>query len=85
MMKADGQLILNKYISLPENLQQEVADFIDFLTTRYQQPKQAKGDEKYKAGNKKRKKRKSNFGSARGLIIIKNDFDEPLEDFKEYM
>jgi len=25
------------------------------------------------------------FGSARGLISISDDFDEPLEDFKEYM
>ncbi len=24
-------------------------------------------------------------GSAKGLIIIPDDFDEPLEDFKEYM
>jgi len=24
------------------------------------------------------------FGSARGLIRIREDFDEPLEDFKEY-
>jgi len=25
------------------------------------------------------------FGSARGLITISDDFDEPLEEFKEYM
>lgn len=25
------------------------------------------------------------FGSARGLIQMSDDFDEPLEDFKEYM
>jgi antitoxin (DNA-binding transcriptional repressor) of toxin-antitoxin stability system len=25
------------------------------------------------------------FGSARGLLTIPDDFDEPLEDFKEYM
>lgn len=25
------------------------------------------------------------FGSAKGLIEISDDFDEPLEDFKEYM
>ncbi len=25
------------------------------------------------------------FGSAKGLITIPDDFDEPLEDFKEYM
>ncbi len=30
-------------------------------------------------------KRKRRFGSARGLIKISDDFDEPLEDFREYM
>jgi antitoxin (DNA-binding transcriptional repressor) of toxin-antitoxin stability system len=25
------------------------------------------------------------FGSAKGLIIMSDDFDEPLEDFEEYM
>jgi prevent-host-death family protein len=25
------------------------------------------------------------FGSARGLITMSDDFDEPLDDFKEYM
>jgi prevent-host-death family protein len=25
------------------------------------------------------------FGSAKDLITISNDFDEPLEDFKDYM
>ena len=31
------------------------------------------------------KKCKRQFGSARGLISMAADFDEPLEDFKEYM
>ena len=31
------------------------------------------------------KKRQRLFGSAKGLIKIADDFDEPLEDFKEYM
>ena len=30
-------------------------------------------------------KRKRTFGSARGLIQMAPDFDEPLDDFKEYM
>ncbi len=25
------------------------------------------------------------FGSAKGLIAMSDDFDEPLDDFKEYM
>ncbi len=30
-------------------------------------------------------KRQRQFGSARGLIHMAADFDEPLEDFQEYM
>ena len=30
-------------------------------------------------------KRKRCFGSAKGLIKIATDFNEPLDDFKEYM
>lgn len=25
------------------------------------------------------------FGSARGLIVMRDDFDEPLKDFRDYM
>jgi len=32
-----------------------------------------------------KKKKKRVFGSARGLIKISPDFDEPLEDFKDYI
>lgn len=35
--------------------------------------------------DKKKKKKKRTFGSAKGLIKMAPDFDEPLEDFKEYM
>lgn len=31
------------------------------------------------------RKQQRQFGSAKGLIKIAEDFDEPLEDFKEYM
>jgi len=32
-----------------------------------------------------RNKPRPQFGSARGLISISDDFDEPLEDFAEYI
>lgn len=32
-----------------------------------------------------KKRRSPLFGSDRGAIAISDDFDEPLEDFKEYM
>jgi hypothetical protein len=77
-MKADGQLILNKYISLPEKLQEEVEDFIDFLMFKQQrQEKSSQEGTAWKKESNKRKKKKSNFGSARGLIVIKSDFDQP--------
>ncbi len=31
------------------------------------------------------KRRPAKAGSAKGLITISDDFDEPLEDFKDYM
>lgn len=31
-----------------------------------------------------RPKPRPQFGSAKGLITMSDDFDEPLEDFKEY-
>ena len=34
---------------------------------------------------KKDKKRPSLFGSDKDIISISDDFDEPLEDFKDYM
>ncbi|MBD2772191.1 type II toxin-antitoxin system Phd/YefM family antitoxin [Iningainema tapete] len=30
-------------------------------------------------------KRRPTFGSAKGLVTISDDFDAPLEDFKDYM
>ena len=32
-----------------------------------------------------REKRERRFGSAKGQIKIAEDFDEPLEDFRDYM
>lgn len=32
-----------------------------------------------------RTKIRPQFGSAKGLIMMSDDFDEPLEDFDEYM
>ena len=64
-------LQLYKKISyLPDSVKAEVNDFIDFL------------DEQAEKGNKKKQPK---FGSAKGQIYITPDFDEPLEDFKEYM
>lgn len=74
-MKKDAQLMLQKYISLPQRLQQEARDFIDFLANKYKGEKQSSAS----------RLRKSHFGSAKGRIVMKSDFDAPLEDFRDYM
>lgn len=66
--------ISKKIESLPFLMQQEVNDFVDFLL--------------YKTKKKKQKSdasKQSNFGILKGKIKMSDDFDEPLEDFKNYM
>lgn len=55
---------------LPTDLKSEVNDFIDFLLSKRK---------------KEIKKKTPKFGCAKGQIYISPDFDEPLEDFKDYM
>ena len=69
----DSLLLYNKLNKLPDALKTEVADFIDFLESKAKKPS---------AGNKKAK---PTFGSAKGMFIMSTGFDEPLEDFKDYM
>ena len=66
----DNAQLFSSIASLPEALKAEVSDFVAFL------------HQKVKA-EKKIKERK--FGYAKGFFKISPDFDEPLEDFKEYM
>jgi len=51
----------------------EVKDFIEFL------------EQKVKKEKKQQDKPKPKFGSAKGMFVMHDDFDEPLEDFKDYM
>jgi len=60
-----------KFSSLPENLKKEVEDFIDFL--------------KMKSSPHKTEKKQRILGLAQGKAIIKEGFDDPIEDFKDYM
>jgi len=54
---------------LPEEVQKQVSDFIEFLMSK----------------RKKSQVRQPVFGSAKGRIHMSADFDEPLDDFKDYM
>ena len=66
--------VLIQYESLPDKYKKEANDFIEFLYLKVN----------HKNGKKKNLKRNA-FGSLKGLIKMSDDFDEPLEAFKEYM
>ena len=63
--------LYDQIASLPADLRKEVSDFVAFL-------KQRKKEVSDRAKVPK-------FGSLKGKIHISSDFDEPLDDFKEYM
>jgi hypothetical protein len=66
----NDSIILTKLNELPETLKKEVLDFIDFLIKK----QETVSVEKHPTA-----------GCMKGTFIMKDDFDEPLEDFQEYM
>ena len=59
--------------SLPEDIRQQVLDFIEFLMRR-------KPD-----GDPQGTRKAPVPGLAKGMVTVPDDFDAPLDDFKEYM
>jgi len=60
-----------KLATLPDDLKKEVGDFVEFL--------------KSKTTTKGKSNTQRKAGLAKGLIQMKEGFDDPLDDFKEYM
>lgn len=67
------ELIISKIESLPDYYQQEVLDFSEFLLFKV---KQKACFENHSRGG---------FGSRKGDYIMSENFDDPIEDFKEYI
>ncbi len=63
-------MLVSKIEKIPVEKIEEVSDFLDFIIQR---------------AESKKAKPKPVFGSGKGLFIIPDDFDEPLDDLKEYM
>jgi len=66
-------LIEQKLASIPEEYLEEVSTFLDFLSYRI------------KNSQTQRKSAKRIPGIMKGDIYMSDDFDAPLDDFKEYM
>lgn len=67
--------LLNTLAKLPEPLQQEVLNYAEYLAQKYIQSQAPQ-----EAHSKKR-----TAGALKGKIWMATNFDEPLEDFAEYM
>ena len=67
--RMSGIQLYSRIDSLPADLKKEAEDFIDFLIQK----------------SKEKKPTKRTLGLAKGRIIIPENFDNPLTDFKEYM
>lgn len=65
--------------SLPEEVRKKVLDFIASLMDQWEKQQQ----EVRESNEPKRKRRIA--GIMEGQIHISDDFDAPLDDFKEYM
>ncbi len=66
------EIIVKEISLLPESFKKELLDFIDYLKTKNKKVEVVK-------------KKRLEFGCAKGTFVMSSDFDEPLEDFKEYM
>lgn len=65
----DWQLY-SQICSLPPDLKKEVSDFVEFLKQK---------------SNSKAEPKERKFGYAKDFFKMAPDFDEPLEDFKNWM
>ena len=74
------QVYIKQLSNLPESVKVELWAYFEYLLFKYQIPKNTAN------GNKdKTEKKTPKAGFLKGTFIMSEDFDEPLEDFKEYM
>ena len=67
--------ILKNIEKLPESVKQAVFDYTDFLVKRYAES----------SPNQVEPAKRGGLGIWQGKIWMSDDFDEPLDDLKDYM
>jgi len=68
------QQIITLIQTLPEDLKQEAVHFLEYLEFKQEKRKQATST-----------KKRGGLGSMKGEVWMAEDFDAPLEEFKDYM
>ena len=78
MNNLSDNLVLQTYYHLPVKYREEALNFMQFLLTKYEQEESSK--------NYSEVKQKRQFGYfPKGTFVMSDDFDAPLDCFKEYM
>jgi Protein of unknown function (DUF2281) len=67
--------IFQTVLKMPESLKQELLHYAKYLLEKYAKTESSPEQLKQPHG----------YGSWAGQIVMSDDFDEPLEDLKEYM
>lgn len=62
--------LYTKLNSLPDDIKMEISDYMEYLIQKYKS---------------KKKKKHPQPGCMKGIFVMRDDFDDPLEDFKDYM
>mgnify|MGYP001111046059 CR=1 FL=1 len=66
--------LVKRIEELPTDQQQQVEGFVAFLESQYN-----------KKSKSLAKRRRANRGMAKGKVMMSESFNEPLEDFEDYM
>lgn len=69
--------LYTKLETLPPALKEEAKNFIEYLVDKTKKGK--------KEPNSKQNNNIPSFGSLKGKIHLSDDFDAPLDEFKDYM
>jgi len=68
--------LYTKLETLPPALKEEAKNFIEYLVEKTKKDKESEPKEKLT---------EREFGSLKGKIHLSDDFDAPLDEFKDYM
>jgi len=78
LQQVSDSSILQTFQNLPPQYKEEALNFMQFLVYKYEQEKNSM--------EKSKDKEKRKFGFfPKGTFIMSDDFDAPLDCFKEYM
>lgn len=67
--------IFQTILKMPESLKKEILHYAEYLIEKYTKPE----------SSQEQPERIHGYGSWAGQIVMSDDFDQPLEDLKEYM